>query len=42
MERTERPKVQDTPDVAYLTEKEMQMILENVDKLASKKMKIGI
>lgn len=39
MDRTERPKVQDTPDVAYLTEKEIQMILENVDRLASKKMK---
>lgn len=39
MDKTERPKVQDTPEVAYLTEKEIQMILENVEKLASKKMK---
>lgn len=39
MERTERPKVQDRPDVAYLTEEEIRAMLDNVNKLASTKMK---
>ncbi len=37
--KTKRPKVQDTPDVSYLTEEEIQGILKNVRKNASKKMK---
>lgn len=38
MSKTERPKVQDNPEVAFLTEEEMHAILDNVRVKANKKM----